>query len=187
MNHQLSICLFHIILFLEVTRKSDYAWFKLRLFLQWKTFRWRFHSDMSIFTIWNMKTVLHMYKYVCIDCFVLIMSITRFRVNLLSIVAWMSMNSLLMWLSCVLSNYLYIAFDYMLLSCHVLVSKFQRFLLQTKWLWVGIPLLSLKLQMSRLFQTTIECRFTPKRVRDIIITYNQMHCTDTCSKHSSVI
>ena len=36
-------------------------------------------------------------------------------------------------------------------------------------------------------QTTKECRFTLKCVRDIIITYNQMHRTDKYSQHSSII
>ena len=51
--------------------------------------------------------------------------------------------------------------------------------LRTKRLWVQMPLQSLKLQISHLFrarhsfdtQQTIECRFTPKRVRDMIRTY----------------
>ena len=54
--------------------------------------------------------------------------------------------------------------------------------LETKWLWVQIPLLSLKLQILRLFRArssltcrqTIECRFTMKRVRGMIITYSQI-------------
>ena len=53
--------------------------------------------------------------------------------------------------------------------------------LRTKWLWVRIPLLSLKLQIWRLFRArsfltfrqTIECGFALKLVRDVIITYNQ--------------
>ena len=54
--------------------------------------------------------------------------------------------------------------------------------IQTKWLWVRIPLLSLTLQMSYLFgarrsltfdiQPTIACWFTLKQVRDMIITYS---------------
>ena len=34
---------------------------------------------------------------------------------------------------------------------------------------------------------TIECRFTLKRVRDMIRTYIQMHRTDKYSQHSSII
>ena len=53
--------------------------------------------------------------------------------------------------------------------------------LQTKWLWVWISLLSLKLRIWRLFQArssltfrqTIKCRFTPKFVGDMIVTYSQ--------------
>ena len=36
-------------------------------------------------------------------------------------------------------------------------------------------------------QATIECRFTLKRVRDMIITYSQIHRTDKYSQHSSII
>ena len=57
--------------------------------------------------------------------------------------------------------------------------------LQTKWLWVRIQLVSLKLQMWRLLRArrsltcrlTIECRVTLKIVRDIIITYSQCSWT----------
>ena len=51
--------------------------------------------------------------------------------------------------------------------------------LRTKWLWFWIPLLSLKRQISRLFrarssltfEATMECRFTLKCVRDLLITH----------------
>ena len=50
--------------------------------------------------------------------------------------------------------------------------------LQTKWLWVWIPLLPIKLQIlpvsSKAFlriQATIECRFTLKCMRDMIIKF----------------
>ena len=36
-------------------------------------------------------------------------------------------------------------------------------------------------------QRTIECRFTVKRVHDMIRTYSQMHHTDKYSRHSSII
>ena len=36
-------------------------------------------------------------------------------------------------------------------------------------------------------QTTIECGFTLKRVRDMKRTYSQMHRTDKYSEHSSII
>ena len=53
--------------------------------------------------------------------------------------------------------------------------------LRTKWLWVRITLLSLKLQIwhvlrgrsSLTFRQTIECRFTLNLLRDMIITYKQ--------------
>ena len=74
-------------------------------------------------------------------------------------------------------------------------AKFLSVHLRTKWLWVRIPLLSLKLQIWHLlqarssltFRQTIECRFTLKLVRDMIITYSQMHRTDKYSQHSSII
>ena len=54
-----------------------------------------------------------------------------------------------------------------------------------EWSWVQILLLSPKLQVSHLFickefldiQAPIECGFTLKRVRDMIITYSKMHRT----------
>ena len=60
----------------------------------------------------------------------------------------------------------------------VSLAKWLSVRLRTKWLWVRIPLLSLKLQMWRLlrakcsltFRQTIESRFTLKLVRDMIIT-----------------
>ena len=36
-------------------------------------------------------------------------------------------------------------------------------------------------------EAAIECKFTMKRVRDMIILYRQMHRTDKYSKHSSII
>ena len=107
----------------------------------------------------------------------------------------------------------------MLLSCHVRVSEWiytfyfcwmtRNSLLEAgassaiwlgvrsrnKWLWVQIPLLSLKLKIWRLlrarssltFGQTIECKFTLKLVRDMIITYSQIHRTDKYSQHSSII
>ena len=60
------------------------------------------------------------------------------------------------------------------------LAKWLSVRLRTKWLWVQILLLSLKLQIWRLlqarssltFRQTIECRFTLKVVRDTIITYS---------------
>ena len=66
--------------------------------------------------------------------------------------------------------------------------------LRTKWLWVSIPLLSLKLQIWRLLRVRSslkfrqkECGFLLKLVRDIVITYSQTHRTDKYSQHSSII
>ena len=61
------------------------------------------------------------------------------------------------------------------------LAKWLSVRLRTKWLWVRIPLLSLKLQIWRLlrawssltFRQTTECRFTLKLIRDMIITYSQ--------------
>ena len=47
--------------------------------------------------------------------------------------------------------------------------------LQTKWLWVRVPLYSLKLDLSKEFldiQATLDYRFTVKHVRDMVRTYS---------------
>ena len=75
------------------------------------------------------------------------------------------------------------------------LAKWLSVRLRTKWLWVRIALLSLKLQIWHLlrarssltFRQTIECGFTLKLVCDMIITYCQMHRTDKYSQHSSFI
>ena len=74
-------------------------------------------------------------------------------------------------------------------------AKWSSVRLRTKWLWVRVSLKSLKLPISHLFwarssltfRQTIECGFTLKLVRDMIITYSQMHRTDKYSQHSSII
>ena len=99
---------------------------------------------------------------------------------------------LVKWLSCVVSTYLYGAFDCMLLSCHVRVSE-RIHTLQFSWMSRN-SLLSLKLQICHLlrarssltFRQTIDCRFTLKLVRDII-TYSQTHRTDKYSQYNSII
>ena len=63
---------------------------------------------------------------------------------------------------------------------------------RTKWLF-EFRLLSLKLTVPVLskefldIRATIDCIFTLKLVRDMIIIYSQMHRTDKHSQHSSVI
>ena len=60
------------------------------------------------------------------------------------------------------------------------LAKWFSVCLRTKWLWVRIPLLSLKLQICCLLRArhsltlrqTIKCRFTQKFARDMIITYS---------------
>ena len=83
--------------------------------------------------------------------------------------------------------------------------------LRTKWLWVRMTLLSLKLPIWHQLQArisltfrqnikfrftltlvcdireTIECRFTLKLARNIIITCSQMHIWDKYSQDSSII
>ena len=94
------------------------------------------------------------------------MSRTRFRVNLHSMVAWISWNSLL---------------ETGAIS-------------EVKVTATGLEP-SFKLQISRLFlarssltfRQLYRCRFNLKRVLDMIITYNQMHRTDNYSQHSSII
>ena len=61
------------------------------------------------------------------------------------------------------------------------LSKSLSFRLRTKWLWVWMPLLSLKPRIWRLlrarssltFRKTVECRFILKLVPDMIITYSK--------------
>ena len=106
----------------------------------------------------------------CIWMHVIVMSPTSFRVNQNSIV-FLNFKELL--------------------SFGEMVSV----RLRTKWLWVQITLLLLKLEILRhlrarsflTFRQTIECGFTLKLVRDMIITYNQMHRRGKYSKHSSII
>ena len=70
-----------------------------------------------------------------------------------------------------------------------------RFHLRTKWLCVQIPLLWPKLQICRLlqarssltFRTTIECGFTLKLARDMVIAYSQMHHRNNYLQHSLFI
>ena len=60
------------------------------------------------------------------------------------------------------------------------LAKWLSVSLRSKWLWVRIPLLSLKLQIWRLLRArssltsrqSIECRFALKLVRGMIITYS---------------
>ena len=60
------------------------------------------------------------------------------------------------------------------------LAKWLSVCLQTKWLWVRISLLSLKLQIwcllqarsSLTFRQTTDCRFTLKLIRDMIISYS---------------
>ena len=56
------------------------------------------------------------------------------------------------------------------------LAKWLSVCLRTNWLWIQLPLLSLKLNilhMSRASSSlTLECKFTLKRVRDMIITYS---------------
>ena len=75
------------------------------------------------------------------------------------------------------------------------LTKCLSYCLQTNWLWVQILLLSLKLQTWRLlqgrssltFKQTVECGFTLKLVRDLIIKFKQMHHKHKKSQHSLII
>ena len=70
------------------------------------------------------------------------------------------------------------------------LAKWPSVRLWTKWLWIRILLLSLKLQIwclfsarsSLTFRHTLESRFTLKLVCDMIITYSQIHRTDKYSQ-----
>ena len=93
----------------------------------------------------------------CIWLYVIIMSHTRFRVNLHSIVTWIPRN-----------------------SC----SKQAQYL-QFKWQQRDSKPVPSKQFLD--IQVTTECRFTLKRVHDMLITYSQMQRTDKHSQHSSII
>ena len=90
--------------------------------------------------------------------YVIITSCANFTVNLHSTIAWMSRSSLTSLAK--------------LLSVH----------LQTKWLWVRIRLLSLKLQTTRLFpaRSSLTFRqlysadFTMNCIQDMTLTYGQI-------------
>ena len=55
------------------------------------------------------------------------------------------------------------------------------------WLYVYHVTYAFQSESTIDIQATIECGFTLKRVRDMIITYSQMHRTDKFSQHSSII
>ena len=100
------------------------------------------------------------------------------------------------WLNCVVSTYLYCTWLNNNIKSNVLyryvlttqpnhlasLAKWLRICLRIKWLWVQIPLLSLKLQIwcllrarsSLTFRQTMKCTFTLKPVRDMIITYSHI-------------
>ena len=67
--------------------------------------------------------------------------------------------------------------------------------LRTNWVWFGISLLSLQLQIWLFlqegsyftFKQTIEYGFTLKCLRDMTITYSQIQRTNKYSEHSSII
>ena len=89
--------------------------------------------------------------------YVIIMSRKRFRVNLLSIVAWISRNSLL--------------------ETAAIYSE--------TWNFRYRVCFEQEVPWHSIFN--YECKFTLKRIRDMIITYSQMHRTDKYSQHISVI
>ena len=70
------------------------------------------------------------------------------------------------------------------------LAKWLSVQLRTKWLWAWLPLLSLKLQIWHLirarrfltFRQTIECGFTLKLIRDMIITCRQSKIVTESSK-----
>ena len=86
-------------------------------------------------------------------------------------------------------------FQLLFLTFSTSLTKWSSVRLWTKWLWIRIPLVLLKIQIwcllramsSLTFRQTIECGFTLKLVPDMITTYSRMHCTDKYSQHSSII
>ena len=124
--------------------------------------------------------------------YVIIMSRRRFRVNLLSVIAWMSgtpcskqarylkfkwqeplnQSSITwpVWLNSWVYLYELKGCGFESRCCHLNFRYRARF-------EQGVPDI----------QANIECRFTLKRVRDMIITYDQIHRTYKYSQHSSIL
>ena len=126
----------------------------------------------------------------CIWLYV-IMSRTSFRVNLQDIVC-LNVKELLAWSRC----HIWSKSDSNGIRTHNQIrDKICTYFKYGVWVWVPIPLLSLKLQIWCLFRArspwtfmqTIERRFTLKHVRDMIITFSQMHRTNQYWQESSII
>ena len=127
------------------------------------------------------------YEYLFVRCiwlYVIVMSRTRFRVNPHSLLC-LNVKELV----ARSRHHIWSFSDSNVISTHShLVRKRTAIYpnwpdaLRTKWLWVRITLLSLKFQIWNLlraksfltFRQTIECGFTLKLVRDMIITYSQV-------------
>ena len=100
-----------------------------------------FHGESTLYICLNVKELLARNRRdssSLSDC-----NGTRTRNHLVRKGTLNHLPKLTKWLRWVVSTYLYSAFDCMFLSCQVR--------LQTKWLWVRVPLPSLKLQIFRLF------------------------------------
>ena len=80
------------------------------------------------------------------------------------------------WSSCVMNTYLYGVIDCIFLSCHLQVSEW---IYTLQFAWIS--------KSSLTFRQTIECSFTLKLVRDMIIKYSQIHLTDKYWQQSSTI
>ena len=64
--------------------------------------------------------------------------------------------------------------DYLSVSYDYVLAKWLSVRFRTKWLWVPVPLMSVSTKVFFDIQATIGCRFTLKRVRDMIATYSYL-------------
>ena len=93
-----------------------------------------FHSESTLSSCLNVKELLARNKrkiWSLSDCIW-----TRTHNRLVHKRTLNHLAKLAKWLSCLVSTYLYSAFDCMSLSCHVRVSEW--IFLRTKWLWFGV-------------------------------------------------
>ena len=132
---------------------------------------------MDVQPKWNLRLKRSLVDRIAIYHSCLIMSHMPFRVNLQFVVAWMSRKSLLE--TGVISS----------------LAKWLSVCLQTKWLWIQIPLQSLKTSDTASLSSkeflkipaTKKCRFTLKHVYDMEKTPSRMRQTGKRSQHSSII
>ena len=73
----------------------------------------------------------------------------------------------------------------MLINVNVMITNVHN--LTARFLISPVFVTLQQMPFTELQKASIECRFTQKRVRDMIRTYSQMHRTDKNSQHNSII